>query len=417
MLAEIITIGDEILIGQIIDSNSAFIGKELNKIGVDVIQITSIRDDKQDILKALTHAEKRADIILLTGGLGPTKDDITKHTICTYFDDKLVQNINVLKHIEKLFEKYISTPISDINRQQALVPSTSTVLMNLYGTAPGMWIDRDDKVFVSMPGVPFEMKGLMKNEVLPRLQKRFDRPYIIHKTVLTYGVGESAIAARIETWEDNLPAFIKLAYLPNLGRVRLRLSARGNDKKLLEDTIEAKIEELHNIIGEIIVGYEEDETIEVRIGQLLVKKGETISVAESCTGGMIAQSFTANSGASAYFNGGVVAYATQSKIDVLGVDRSIVEKYTVTSAEVAEAMALKAKERFKSNYAIATTGNAGPAKGDGAVEIGTVFIAIATPENVFSQKFVFGNLRERTIGKAVTKSFELLLHELKDSHK
>ncbi len=412
MLAEIITIGDEILIGQIIDSNSAFIGKELNKIGVDVLQITSIRDDKQDILNAIEEAQKRVDIILLTGGLGPTKDDITKHTFCQYFNDNLVQNDVVLNHIEKLFAKYISTPISDINRQQALVPGKSTVLMNLYGTAPGMWMEQDEKVFISMPGVPYEMKGLMKNEVLPRLQKRFDRPFIIHKTVLTYGMGESAIAAKIEDWEDNLPSFIKLAYLPNLGRVRLRLSARGKDKKLLEDTIEAKVEKLHKIIGEIIVGYEEDETIEVRIGQLLVKQGRTLSVAESCTGGKIAQSFTKNAGASTYFRGGAVTYATQSKIDVLGIDASIIEKYTVTSAEVAEAMALSVREKFKSDYAIATTGNAGPKKGDGDVEVGTVFIAIATPDTVFSKKYVFSNLREKTIGKAVVKASEMLLNEL-----
>ncbi|MEW7292662.1 CinA family nicotinamide mononucleotide deamidase-related protein [Aquimarina sp. 2304DJ70-9] len=412
MLAEIITIGDEILIGQIIDSNSAFIGKALNKIGVDVLQITSIRDDKQDILNALEEARKRVDIILLTGGLGPTKDDITKHTFCQYFNDDLVQNDVVLKHIEELFAKYISTPISDINRQQALVPGKSTALMNLYGTAPGMWMEQNDKVFISMPGVPYEMKGLMKNEVLPRLQKRFDRPYIIHKTVLTYGMGESAIAAKIEDWEDNLPSFIKLAYLPNLGRVRLRLSARGKDKKLLEDTIETRVEELQRIIGEIIVGYEEDETIEVRIGQLLIKKGKTLSVAESCTGGKIAQSFTRNAGASAYFKGGAVTYATQSKIDVLGIDASVVDKHTVTSAEVAEAMALTVREKFKSDYAIATTGNAGPQKGDGDVEVGTVFIAIATPDTVFSKKYVFSNLREKTIGKAVVKASEMLLDEL-----
>ncbi len=412
MLAEIITIGDEILIGQIIDSNSAFIGKELNKIGVDVYQITSIGDNKQHILDALQEAESRVDIILITGGLGPTKDDITKHTICEYFDDTLVQNKEVLLQIEKLFAKYIATPISDINRQQALVPSTATVLMNQYGTAPGIWLEKDNKVFVSMPGVPYEMKGLMKSEVLPRLQKKFDRPYIIHKTVLTYGLGESAIAKKIEIWEDNLPPFIKLAYLPNLGRVRLRLSARGNDKELLEETIESRIEALHKIIGDIIVGYEEDETIEVRIGKLLVQRGKTLSVAESCTGGKIAQSFTSNAGASAYFKGGVVTYATQSKVDFLGVDKTIIEKHSVTSAEVAEAMALAAKEKFASDYAVATTGNAGPTKGDGNVEVGTVFIAIATPDLVFSKKYVFSNLRERTIGKAVNKSFELLLGEL-----
>ncbi len=412
MFAEIITIGDEILIGQIIDSNSAFIGKALNKIGVDVYQITSISDTKQHILTALDEAKKRADIIIITGGLGPTKDDVTKHTICEYFDDVLVQNDDVLKHIEELFAKYISTPISDINRQQALVPSKATALMNHYGTAPGMWIESENKVFVSMPGVPYEMKGLMKNEVLPGLQKRFDRPYIIHKTVLTYGLGESAIAEKIEDWEDNLPSFVKLAYLPNLGRVRLRLSARGNDKKLLEKTIEERIQQLHHIIGDIIVGYEEDETIEKRIGSLLERKGMTVAVAESCTGGKIAQSFTANAGSSAYFKGGVVTYATQSKVDILGVDPKIIQKYSVTSAEVVEAMAVKAKEKFNTEYAISTTGNAGPTKGDGDVEVGAVFIGIATPDTVFSKKYTFGNLRERTIGKTVSKAFELLLNEL-----
>lgn len=412
MLAEIITIGDEILIGQIVDTNSAFMGKELNKIGVDVHQITSIKDDKQHILNALKEASERVDVVLITGGLGPTKDDITKHTICEYFKDTLVQNKEVLVHIEKIFEKYISTPISEINKQQALVPSTCKVLMNQYGTAPGMWLEKDNTVFVSMPGVPYEMKGLMKEEVLPRIQKRFDRPHIIHKTILTYGMGESAIAEKIENWEDNLPSYVKLAYLPSLGRVRLRLSARGKDGKLLADTIEHQVIRLKEIIGDIIVGYEEDETIEIRIGDLLVNKGRTLSVAESCTGGKIAESFTANAGASSYFMGGTVTYATQSKIDVLGVDSEIIKKYTVTSEEVAKAMALKVKEKFKSDYAISTTGNAGPSKGDGDVEVGTVFIGIATPTTVFSKKYIFGNFRERNIGKAVNKSLELLLGEL-----
>ncbi|WP_103070744.1 CinA family nicotinamide mononucleotide deamidase-related protein [Aquimarina sediminis] len=412
MLAEIITIGDEILIGQVIDSNSAFIGKELNEIGIDVYQITSIKDDKQHILSALEEARSRVDVVLVTGGLGPTNDDITKHTICEYFDDTLVQNDEVLEHVEKLFAKYVSTPISDVNRQQALVPSTSTVLMNLYGTAPGMWLEKENKVFVSMPGVPYEMKGLMRGEVLPRLQKRFNRPYIVHKTILTYGMGESALAEKIEDWETSLPSFIKLAYLPNFGSVRLRLSGRGVDKRLLDETIEAKIVVLKSLIGDIIIGYEDGETIETRIGKLLVEQSKTIAVAESCTGGKIAESFTANAGVSSYFNGGVVVYATQSKIDILGIDESVIKKYTVTSAQVAEAMALSVKEKFKSDYAIATTGNAGPSKGDGDVEVGTVFIAIATPSRVFSKKFLFSNLRERTIGNAVNKSFELLLNEL-----
>ncbi|SEL82333.1 nicotinamide-nucleotide amidase [Aquimarina amphilecti] len=412
MLAEIITIGDEILIGQIVDSNSAFIGKELNKIGIDVYQITSIQDDKQHILNALEEAKNRVDIVLITGGLGPTKDDITKHTICKFFDDTLVQDDKVLQHIEAIFAKYIQTPVTDINRMQALVPSTSVVLMNQYGTAPGMWFDKDETVFVSMPGVPFEMKNLMNDEVLPRLQERFDRPFIVHKTVLTYGVGESAIAKKIEQWEDNLPSFIKLAYLPNLGRVRLRLSARGTDEKLLLDTIEERIIGLKALIGDIIVGYEETESIEVLIGKILTSNGHFLAVAESCTGGKIAQSITSYPGTSSFFKGGAVTYATQSKSDLLGVPKETIEKFTVTSKEVAEAMALGVKSKFKSDYSIATTGNAGPTKGDGDVEVGTVFIAVATPERVFSEKFVFSNHRERTIGKAVNKSFELLLKEL-----
>ncbi|WP_298313357.1 CinA family nicotinamide mononucleotide deamidase-related protein [uncultured Aquimarina sp.] len=412
MLAEIITIGDEILIGQIVDSNSAFIGKELNKIGVDVYQITSIQDDKQHILDALEEAKNRVDIVLVTGGLGPTKDDITKHTICEFFDDTLVENDKVLQHIETLFAKYINSPITDINRMQALVPSTSTVLMNSFGTAPGMWLEKENTVFVSMPGVPFEMKNLMKDEVLPKLQEKFDRPFIIHKTVLTYGLGESAIAKKIEQWEDDLPSFIKLAYLPNLGRVRLRLSARGIDEKLLIDTIENKLADLHAFIGDIIVGYEEDESIELMIGKILASRGQFLAVAESCTGGKISQSITAYAGSSSFFKGGAVTYATQSKTDLLGVDRDLIKQYTVTSNEVAKAMALGVKNKFKSDYAIATTGNAGPSKGDGDVEVGTVFIAIATPDRVFSEKFVFSNLRERTIGKAVNKSFEMLFNEI-----
>ncbi|MHA7058173.1 CinA family nicotinamide mononucleotide deamidase-related protein [Aquimarina sp. M1] len=413
MQAEIITIGDEILIGQIVDSNAAFIGKELNKIGVDVYQITSVQDDKQHILNALEEAKHRVNVVVITGGLGPTKDDVTKHTICEFFNDSLVQDDDVLYHIEALFAKYIHTPVTDINRIQALVPSKAIVLMNNYGTAPGMWLEKDDTVFVAMPGVPFEMKNLMKDEVLPRLQKRFERPFIIHKTVLTYGLGESAIAKKIELWEDSLPSFIKLAYLPSLGRVRLRLSARGTDEQLLKDMLSERIADLNTIIGDIIVGFEEDESIETLIGKLLSSRGQYLAVAESCTGGKIAQSITAHAGSSAFFKGAVVTYATQSKMDILGIEKDLIEKFTVTSHEVAKSMALGVKNKFKSDYAIATTGNAGPLKGDGDVEVGTVFIAIATPDRVFSEKFVFSNLRERTIGKAVNKSFELLLNKLR----
>ncbi|UZO79322.1 CinA family nicotinamide mononucleotide deamidase-related protein [Aquimarina sp. ERC-38] len=413
MLAEIITIGDEILIGQIVDSNSAFLGKELNKIGIDVYQITSISDDQKHILNALEEAKNRVDIILITGGLGPTKDDITKHTLTEYFDDTLVENKEVLLHIEAIFKKYITTPISDLNRQQALVPSKATVLMNAYGTAPGMWLEKDKTVFVSMPGVPFEMKNLMKAEVLPRLIKKFDRPYIIHKTVLTYGLGESAIAEKIDAWENQLPPFIKLAYLPNLGRVRLRLSARGTNKVQLEEALDKNIKALYPLIGDIISGFEEDSAIEELIGRILVENKQTLAVAESCTGGKIAQVLTARAGASGFFKGGVTTYATTSKITVLGVLKETIETYSVTSHEVVKEMALGAKQIFEADYAVATTGNAGPSKGDGDVEVGTVFIGLATPTDIYSYQYTFSNNRERTIGKSVNKSFELLLKELR----
>ena len=413
MYAEIITIGDEILIGQIVDTNSVFIAKELNKIGIEVYQITSISDQSKHIIEAIDLAKNRADIIIITGGLGPTKDDVTKHTLCQYFNDVLVENKEVLAHIEDLFKKYISTPISDLNKKQALVPSKATVLKNEFGTAPGMWFEDNDKVFVSMPGVPYEMKGLMNAEIIPRLQERFDRPYIEHKTIMTYGLGESAIAERIEEWEDNLPEHVKLAYLPSLGRVRLRLTGRGKDKHYVNSAINEQLEKVKPLIADILVGYDEDESIEWLIGQILVSKGMTLSVAESCTGGEIAQNITSHAGASAFFNGGVVTYATESKIAILGVKESLIAEYTVTSKQVAEAMALGCKNKFKSDYAISTTGNAGPSKGDGDVEVGTVYIGIATPEKIYSQEFKFSNNREKTIGKAVNKAFEILLSELR----
>jgi nicotinamide-nucleotide amidase len=412
MFAEIITIGDEILIGQIVDTNSAYICKELNKIGVSVYQITSVQDDKEHIIKSLKEAEDNADIILITGGLGPTKDDITKRTICEYFDDVLVQNDEVLSHVETLFEKYIATPLLEVNRKQALVPSKATVLMNKFGTAPGTWMEKNGKVFISMPGVPYEMKALMLNEVLPRLQDKYHFPFIFHKTILTYGMGESAIADKIESWEDSLPSFIKLAYLPSLGRVRLRLSAKGTDKGLIEDEVEKQAGLLHQLIGDIIVGYEDDNAIEVIIGKLLTEKKQTISTAESCTGGKIAEQFTANAGASVYFKGSVVSYATEAKINVLRIPQEIIEEHSVVSIEVAEAMARNVKEIFKTDYAIATTGNAGPTKGDSDVEVGTVCIAIATPNTLISGRFEMGNHRTKVINKTMNKSFELLLKEI-----
>ena len=412
MNAEIITIGDEILIGQIVDTNSAYISKELNKIGVSVFQITSTKDDKSHILEALENAEKHADLVILTGGLGPTKDDITKKTLAEYFDDTLVLNNEVIAHIKHIWKTYIKQPLLQVNLDQALVLSKAKVLMNQSGSAPGMWIENNTTVFVSLPGVPFEMKALMQNEVLPRLSEEFKLPFILHKTVLTYGLGESVIADRISDWENNLPKNIKLAYLPNLGRVRLRLSSKGFDKALVYESINTEIEKLVPQISDVFVGFEEDSSIEQIIGNQLMKSNTTLAVAESCTGGRIGAQFTANAGASVYFKGGLIAYNTTIKTQILGVRKDVIKKYSVVSVEVAKAMALGVQKLFNSDYAVATTGNAGPTKGDSDAEVGTVCIAIATPKHVFSKQFTFGKQRERITTKAVHMALTLLQKEI-----
>lgn len=413
MLAEIITIGDELLIGQVIDTNSAFIAKQLNKIGVSVYQITSVQDDKPHILKALKDAEKQSDIIILTGGLGPTKDDITKKTIAEYFNDTLVKDEAVLKNIESIWKQHVRTKLIQVNRDQALVPSKAKVLMNKLGTAPGMWLEKGEKVIISLPGVPYEMNALVENEVIPKLKDKFNCPYILHKTLLVYGIGESALAERIETWEDALPKHIKLAYLPNLGKMRLRLSTKGFDEALLKEEVEQQIDKVIPLIKDEFAGFENEEgSVEIVIANQLVKLGKTLAIAESCTGGAVAEHFTVNPGASAYFNGGVVTYATQSKIDVLGVSKEEIDTYSVVSAQIVESMAVNALRLFQSDYAIATTGNAGPTKGESDAEVGTVFIAIATKTSVYSKEFNFGNLRLKVIYKAVNKALEMLLKEI-----
>lgn len=412
MQAEIITIGDEILIGQIVDTNSAFIAKTLNKIGVSVYQITSVQDDRQHILKALEEAEANADIVILTGGLGPTKDDITKNTIAEYFEDTLTQDAAVLKNIEYLWRNFVKQPLSQVNIDQALIPSKSTALMNRFGSAPGMWLEKHQTVFVSLPGVPFEMKALIDNEVIPKLQSQFHLPYILHKTLLTYGLGESLLAARIEAWEDALPEHFKLAYLPNLGKVRLRLSAKGDDKAAIESEMETQIALLLPQIEDVFAGYESNGPIEAIVGQQMTAQGLSLSVAESCTGGAIAERITSIPGASHYFKGSMVSYATTVKTNVLNVDKALIEKHSVVSEAVAEAMAANAKALFQTDYAIATTGNAGPTKGDADAEVGTVCIGIATPNGVLSETYNFGNHRTKVVQKAVNKAFEMLQKEI-----
>jgi len=412
MNAHIITIGDEILIGQIVDTNSAYISKALNTIGVSVYEISSIQDDKDHILESFSLAKANSDIIIVTGGLGPTKDDITKSTFCEFFNDELVFNQDVLDHVEHLFKEYVKKPLLEANKTQALVPSKATILKNHFGTAPGMWMEQEGKIFISMPGVPHEMKGLMEQEVLPRLKKQFHLPYILHKTLLTYGMGESAIAQRIETFENELPPVIKLAYLPSLGRVRLRLSTSGPDKESVDIIMNAQLEKLEPLVEDIFVGYEENGPIEMLLGQALVAKGKTLSIAESCTGGSIVQRFTSNPGASGYLVGSIVAYATRSKIEVLGIAKELIDTHSVVSPEIAKAMAVKVKELYNTDYAIATTGNAGPTKGDSDVAVGTVYIGIATPTGSVAYHFMMGNHRKRVIEKTVNKALELLYEEI-----
>ena len=412
MKATIVTIGDEILIGQIVDSNSAFIAKSLDRIGIEVHEMISISDDKQHILGTFAQLQNKVDLVIITGGLGPTKDDITKHTFCEYFDDKLERNIEVEQHIAELFQTSLRVPVSQINKDQALVPSKCIVLANRNGTAPGMWMRKEDTVFISLPGVPYEMKDIISNEVVPKLIIEYKRPYIIHKTILTYGQGESMVAERIEDWENSLPKFIKLAYLPSPGRVRLRLSARGTEKEILEKAIEEHVASLKEIIGDIIVGYDEDETIEVVVGKLLTEQNKTLSTAESLTGGKVAEVITAVAGASKYFTGSIVCYSTEVKVKLLGISEELIKKHSVVSAEVAKQMALNIQAIMGTDYAIATTGNAGPSKGDSEAELGTVFIAIATAEEVIVEEFNFGQPRDKVIDRTVNKSLEMLQKEI-----
>jgi len=395
MKAEIITIGDEILIGQIIDTNSAWIADQFNLNGIEIYQITSVSDEHNHIVEALKNAAKKVDLVIITGGLGPTKDDITKNTLCEIFDTKLVFHEPTFNHIKKRFSK-LNIDINKLNRDQALVPESCTVLFNKAGTAPGMWFEKDDTIFVSVPGVPFEMKCLVEHEILPRLLESDKTKAIFHKTVLTQGIPESMLAVKLEDWENALPENIKLAYLPNPMSVRLRLSAMGNDKTVLRNIVEEQIKKLQQIIPESIFGFDKETMAEV-IGRMLKSKGKKLAVAESCTGGFISHLITSIPGSSHFFNGSVTAYSNQIKENVLGVDGSDISKFGAVSEQVAKEMAIGAKRVLNSDYAVATTGIAGPAGGTDDKPVGTVWIAIAGKNRVFAKKFVFGNNRERNI--------------------
>lgn len=412
MFAEIITIGDEILIGQVVDTNAAFIAAELNKIGFSIYQISSVQDEKEHILNILGAAQKRAELVIITGGLGPTKDDITKEVLSEFFEDQLVSNSEVEENIKRLFKEFnLNLPLP-ANLRQAMVPSKATILMNKNGTAPGMWMEKDGVVFIALPGVPYEMKHLLTEEVIPRVAEKFTRPYIYHSTLVTYGLGESAVAERIKEFEENLAKHVKLAYLPSLGKVRLRLSSVGADKESVTAEVDAAMKKLQGLLSDIVVGLEEESSIIERIGKILKSQKMFLSTAESCTGGKIAAEITKFPGASSTFKGGITAYETSLKTKLLGLPKKLIDTYNVVSLEVAEAMAVRSCRVFDSDFAVATTGIAGPDKGEGDDEVGTVCIAVATPKGVVSEKFHFGKGRDRVIEKSVNKAFEMLLKEI-----
>ena len=412
MLAEIITIGDEILIGQIVDTNSAWMAKELNAIGIKVKQITSVSDDADHIMEALAQAEKRARIILITGGLGPTKDDITKFTLARYFNMGMRRDAGVLETVENIFKKY-NRPMIESNIKQADVPDGCIVIQNKNGTAPCMWFDHGENIIVSMPGVPFEMMYLMQEEILPRLTKAFDLPFIYHKTILTANLGESFLAQEIAEIEDSLPADIKLAYLPKLGQVRLRLSTSGPDEQQLKDKVEVYAQQIITKLKPYIVA-EEDISLEEAILKIMKEKGLTLSTAESCTGGYISHLITKHPGCSAVFAGGAVTYSYELKESVLGVKAETFAKYGAVSEQTVKEMAAGAISHFNTDYSVAVSGIAGPDGGTDDKPVGTVWIAVANKNKVVARLFTFGNKRIQNIERSASSALSMVLNLLKE---
>ncbi|RFS14780.1 competence/damage-inducible protein A [Emticicia sp. C21] len=411
ILAEVVTIGDEILYGQITDTNTQWMSTELDKIGIKTVRKSSVGDQEDKILQILPEAESRADIILLTGGLGPTKDDITKKTLCKYFDDELIINDDALAFITEFFTKR-GRPMTELNRLQAMVPKHCTYLANKTGTAPGMWFEKSEgsakgKIFVSMPGVPHEMKYLMANEVIPRLKKYFETPIIYHKMIRTIGVGESFLAEKIEKWEDSLPQHIKLAYLPSFGQVRLRLTGVGENEEILKQEVQNEVDKVLPLIQSFIFGYDDDD-LEVALGKLLKSKGKTVSTAESCTGGFISHLFTKVPGSSAYFMGGVVSYDNSVKVNVLGVKSETIETYGAVSEETVTQMAEGVRGLMKTDYAIATSGVAGPEGGTPEKPVGTLWIACAMEGRTIARKIQMSNQRETNINYGSVVAMNLL---------
>lgn len=396
MKAELITIGDELLIGQTIDTNGSWLAEQLNLLGITVSQISSIRDNREHIISSLQNAQSRSELVILTGGLGPTNDDITKSTLCEFFDSELVLNEQVLEKIEAYFNSR-SLKMIKVNSDQAMLPNNCQFLKNERGTASGMWFKKDGVDFISLPGVPYEMKGIFLDEILPVLKAQYSISTVVNKTVKTQGIGESFLAEIIKDWEKKLiDSGLKLAYLPSPGIVKLRITAFGNNEAELSARIDDSIENLKKLIPKYIFGYEKDRIEEV-VGQLLKEKGSSLSLAESCTGGNIAHLITGVSGSSNYFKGSVVAYSNDIKQQVLNVDPKSIQQNGAVSKQVVEQMATGVRNSFKSDYAIATSGIAGPTGGTKQKPVGTVWIAVAYNEGVVSKKFNFGNNRERNI--------------------
>ena len=412
MKATIITIGDEILIGQIVDTNTVSIARHLNGLGIQIAEKCSIGDSREAIVETLDRVVRSSQVVVITGGLGPTKDDITKHTLAAYFGSELEYNATEGEHVRQLLERR-GIPFTELNRGQAMLPKCCTVLHNAHGTAPGMWFDTPTGgVIISLPGVPFEMEHLMQDEVLPRLKNRFTLQQIVHRTLITRGIPESILAERISAWEDALPEYLHLAYLPSPNIVRLRLSAYDVDGVAAKSEIARQFDMLREIIGDNIVGFE-GATIEQLVHEILSDRDLKLAVAESCTGGTIASKFTAMAGASKYFMAGVVSYSNEAKRDILGVDMADIETYGAVSEQVACQMAEGVRRVAGADYAIATTGIAGPGGGSEAKPVGTVWIAVATPTKTIAVMRNSGTDRGQIISRASAYAIEMLYEELK----
>ncbi len=406
MQAEIITIGDEILIGQVIDSNSAWISEQLNKIGVNVHQICSISDDIEHIVTALQEAENRADLVIITGGLGPTDDDITKKALCKYFDTKLVRNQDLYDKIVKFITKY-GYELIERNLKQADLPEKCKLITNNYGSAPGMWFEKNNTIFISMPGVPFEMKNIMTNGVIPQIKSHFNTNTILHRTIMTHGIPESYLAEMLNDWDKQLSEKIKLAYLPSPEHVRLRMSISGDNIDELKQILRDEEEKIKKIIPQDIFAYD-DQTLQEKIGLILKERKQTLSTAESCTGGNIAKLITSISGSSEYYEGSVVAYSNEIKNTVLGVKNESLIEHGAVSQKVVEEMALGVTRLMDTDYGIATSGVAGPKGGSKDKPVGTVWIAVASKNKVISEKTAFGNRRDFNIRHSTSKAIDML---------